>query len=758
MDKLWVTAVRTNLVIAIGATEAKRSHGWRRGVCQKQTTSFANARGPAFESKGGSAKTIGNSSGLSEVIRAIGGNGGDFGGFAGTFGALGGKGNIKPVVVGLFPTDLNKIKYDGLSGRPIKLKAFIKLVLIKSVSKTNIKIEGSDFEVSTSLADDPSFGFEKLVPKLSNGKTVLVVEQNESQGNPQMIYPDAVPIIKEVVTDVNNKKQVITGDSTMNKRHDLVKVVAAVSESTAETKVFFRAFDVDDPSSDAAPVDDENLENDNRGTPQTGTFHDGKGNKSEGDKGIEVKVVDKEAVVYFQVTMQPGDNFKIAACVSNNEGEDNVALIKSTRNIDKVIKDANNNVTKESDGLPLYKYKDGSRLNEDPWRNVSQIGKDHYKDKVKVSETLTVYRKLYVERDSMNFEGLKNINKATGKIDGAIEANNIIVGLKVKLDPADNYAEGKIKFRTTAEYVYEFPVNKLGDDALSVILKGPDGSNIIADSAGFELINKAGTKIVHGVVNETETSKIDKTDPDNIKVPVFVDLEIANLYATGKLKVAGKEFNVSKNDLDAVTLKSNADDAVLAKDAIFELLDKDGAKKITGTFSAVDKDYVIVKLKEINHIGLNKLQENNMFKKSAAGFKSGGKAFIVEKNDEISVTIKNSAELAVLVDSAAFELLDDDDNNIKSRFPLMKDGDAASGSLGLMNPVIHPDENLYSYLYIVPDYKFLDEAVLQHVEDGVKIEETVNNKSLGLKVNIKNVVEFGVQIVSENAKKKRKPI
>jgi len=146
------------------------------------------------------------------------------------------------------------------------------------------------------------------------------------------------------------------------------------------------------------------------------------------------------------------------------------------------------------------------------------------------------------------------------------------------------------------------------------------------------------------------------------------------------------------------------------------------------------------------------------FKKSTAGFKSGGKAFIVEKNDETSVTIKNSAELAVLVDSAAFELLDDDDNNIKSRFPLMKDGDAASGSLGLMNPVIHPDENLYSYLYIVPDYKFLDEAVLQHVEDGVKIEETVNNKSLGLKVNIKNVVEFGVQIVSENAKKKRKPI
>jgi hypothetical protein len=110
------------------------------------------------------------------------------------------------------------------------------------------------------------------------------VDVNPNAGGGKRIFPD-----KQTANDATNRK-----------------IVRARITTTLgpNVPVYFRAFDVDDPSTDASPVDaNAGAGNDNRGAPQYGTL----------SAGSALTDANGIAQVEFTVTMQPGDNFLIAS-------------------------------------------------------------------------------------------------------------------------------------------------------------------------------------------------------------------------------------------------------------------------------------------------------------------------------------------------------------------------------------------------------------------------------------------------------------
>jgi hypothetical protein len=103
---------------------------------------------------------------------------------------------------------------------------------------------------------------------------------------------------------------------TINRRQ--VQVSAALTASTPGVTVYFRSFDIDDPSSDSAPIDPNGpAGNDNRGSPNCGTLT----YFAIGSAVCNASVMTDSnglATVIFEVTMQPGDNFRVAASLDQN--------------------------------------------------------------------------------------------------------------------------------------------------------------------------------------------------------------------------------------------------------------------------------------------------------------------------------------------------------------------------------------------------------------------------------------------------------
>ena len=149
-----------------------------------------------------------------------------------------------------------------------------------------------------------------------------------------------------------------------------------------ELKLYLRSFDVDDPTAGTNAVDDESMADDNRGaTPaQAGQFA--------GESGGVLELVFPENVktanCEFQTTMQPGDNFRIAA----NGDRDFLATL------------ANNDVTQDTGGGEADRNANKQRI---VCTNITGTVAeqeirlaDNY-----ASDVLTVWRFLHVEVDSM---------------------------------------------------------------------------------------------------------------------------------------------------------------------------------------------------------------------------------------------------------------------------------------------------------------------------------------------------------------------
>ena len=181
------------------------------------------------------------------------------------------------------------------------------------------------------------------------------LDQNPNAGGGFRMFPD----------------QQFLGDTTNRRR---VRVRAETTMGSGQT-VFFKSFDIDEPGTDAMPIDTNGTAagDDNRGTPKAGTLNLTQATTD--SNGI--------ATVEFTTTMNPGDNFMVAASKDQNYLNGVIAT--------------------------------GQGLRDSSGNNLPTI-------KAKATAMLTVWRRVHIEVDSM---GLVSGNFEVGDI-RYIEPNHII--------------------------------------------------------------------------------------------------------------------------------------------------------------------------------------------------------------------------------------------------------------------------------------------------------------------------------------------
>ncbi|MFN2455863.1 MAG: hypothetical protein ABR577_16765 [Pyrinomonadaceae bacterium] len=202
------------------------------------------------------------------------------------------------------------------------------------------------FQVRAAAAGVNSVVFEDIDSPL---------DANPNAGGGRRIYPE-----KRTASDMTNRRRVR---------------VRANTSFGANQAIYFRSFDLDDPSTDAPPVDpNSSLGDDNRGgTPQAGTLS--QVNTAGSSAAISAQT-DSNGVarVDFTVITQPGNNYMIAA------SEDQAYLNGLT--VSRIT-------LRDSTGSTLPT------------------------DKAKATEMLTVWRRVHIESDSM---GLVNGNEINGLV------------------------------------------------------------------------------------------------------------------------------------------------------------------------------------------------------------------------------------------------------------------------------------------------------------------------------------------------------
>ncbi len=148
--------------------------------------------------------------------------------------------------------------------------------------------------------------------------------------------------------------------------------------------VSFRPFDVDDPTSAVAPVDNESLFEDNRGTVTVAgvDFREGYLIGAPNSGILTQNFTVQAATLTFMTTMQPGDNFRV---VGNADSD----FLPTLRNDDPLA-----NPAQPADNLRIVHPVVGFII-------VPTVNNEIRHPRRYASPVLTVWRKLHVERDSM---------------------------------------------------------------------------------------------------------------------------------------------------------------------------------------------------------------------------------------------------------------------------------------------------------------------------------------------------------------------
>jgi hypothetical protein len=247
-----------------------------------------------------------------------------------------------------------------------------------------------------------------------------------------------------------------SGDDLTDMRKVKVTANLSIGYPFAQIPVFFKAFDVDDPSSDDAPVDPNgSAGDDNRGIPKPGqlsatqAFADANG----------------VAQVDFAVTMQPGDNFRVAAsCYSGY--------------LDQVV----------VSGINLA---DG----------VQTLPSKH----VQGTDMLTVWRRLHIEVDSM---GPVKANLAEGNVLKARPSDRkgrTVLTLSA-LDDYRRFETGRISIDGG---VGSFPVVDSGSSTVTV-------EGVVADS---DATGKHFTIVDDDDFNDDDGSQLDGDIDEDVPAP-----------------------------------------------------------------------------------------------------------------------------------------------------------------------------------------------------------------------------------------------
>lgn len=196
-----------------------------------------------------------------------------------------------------------------------------------------------------------------------------------------------------------------------------VLIKATVAPVRPNITVHFRSYDLDDPSANTAPIDPNgSAGNDNRGSAGTA--------QSAGLLSAASAVTDASgvAMVEFTPTMQPGDNFAVAA--STNSTYLNGIAINGTN-----LRDSSNRIL--------------------PTTNAKR------------TEMLTVWRKLHIEVDSM---GPVTGNSVTGTFPASQTVAGQVATLQVNVTPSleiDRFQNGRLEIEGRSYDIFENSANTI---------------------------------------------------------------------------------------------------------------------------------------------------------------------------------------------------------------------------------------------------------------------------------------------------------
>lgn len=254
------------------------------------------------------------------------------------------------------------------------------------------------------------------------------LDSNPNTGGGLRIFPD-----KQSPTDTINRRK--------------VRVKATLTRPIAGVPVFFRSFDVDDPSSDTSPTDPNGPDgDDNNGTPRCGTL-DGQTTCLTSAQTDAGGIAEAE----FEVTMNPGDNFKVAAS-TDQAYLDGLAVAVLD------LMDANGSI------LPT--------------------------DEAKVTDMLTVWRKLHVEVDSIGFVSGNSVTGTILKAHPNVKQNRTTLVVNGVLEPG-RFEKGLITIKTlkadgTVEIVGTFSV--IDNRRTQVIISEVVQNTVVAGKL-FEMVD-----------------------------------------------------------------------------------------------------------------------------------------------------------------------------------------------------------------------------------------------------------------------------
>jgi hypothetical protein len=248
---------------------------------------------------------------------------------------------------------------------------------------------------------------------ISNLRISSVIDINPNSGGGQRIFPDK--------DDPN-----VSIDPYS---HATVQVKAFVTPAKQGVKVYFKKYDLDDPSANMLPLDDDtgtNTGNDNRGN--RGTL------QQSGTLSAVSALTDASgiATVNFTTTMQPGDNFAVAASTNNTY-------------LGTVTIDGTNLKDNANTQIPTTLACSSSAVNACR------------------TDMLTVWRRLHIEVDSM---AAATGNNVQGNFPSAVTissgANTLTVNTATPLE-VNRFENGRLAFTDSSGNVKSF--NVIGYDS-----------------------------------------------------------------------------------------------------------------------------------------------------------------------------------------------------------------------------------------------------------------------------------------------------
>ena len=250
-------------------------------------------------------------------------------------------------------------------------------------------------------------------------------------------------------------KRIFPGRPSMTgTTQEVVHVEAKIIPVIEGIEIYFKTFDVDDPSSRSAPVDNETQQQDNRGTPKEGRLG--------GSGPLASAKTDKEgrARVEFSSTFQPGDNFRAVVSCSN-------------RYLDQDLK------AKQNDG-------NAARIEDKGKIIIPNGGRASH---AKATGLLTVWRKLHMELDSM-VPPDKLQNSVSGTIQDVARGtlpNSYLIMLSQLFDKTDRYEGGVLRVGAVDYHVIE-SLRRRGAQEEVTILLAP-GQTAAANGASYTIFD-----------------------------------------------------------------------------------------------------------------------------------------------------------------------------------------------------------------------------------------------------------------------------